>query len=98
VPGPKDLSILRYTLVYGENMGATTIKLHEETKAGLDKYREYRNESYDEVIRKLLYIAKNVKKKPELSEWAVKQIMESRERMKKGIYLTEDEVKKRFGL
>jgi len=32
----------------------TTIKIHEDTKQELDTFREYRNESYDEVIRKVV--------------------------------------------
>ena len=32
-------------------MDATTIKIHGDTKSQLDKFREYKNESYDEVIK-----------------------------------------------
>ena len=39
-------------------MNATTIKIHKDTKAEIDQFREYKNESYDEVLRKLLYIVK----------------------------------------
>ena len=31
----------------------TTTKIHEDTKIELDTFREYKNESYDEVIKKL---------------------------------------------
>jgi uncharacterized coiled-coil DUF342 family protein len=79
-------------------MGVTTIKLNTETKTELDKFREYKNESYDEVIRKVVYIAKNVKKKPQLSKETIKSIEEARERMKKGEYVTHEELKKRLGL
>ncbi|MBW2997724.1 hypothetical protein KY349_05275 [Candidatus Woesearchaeota archaeon] len=79
-------------------LDVTTIKLHTETKMELDRFRQYKNESYDEVIRKLLYVAKNIKKKPQLSKWAIKQIEEARENIKKGIYLTEEEAKERLGL
>ena len=37
-------------------MDATTIKIHENTKSELDTFREHINESYDEVIRKVIYI------------------------------------------
>ena len=77
---------------------ATTIKLHEETKLGLDQFREYKNESYDEVIKKVLYIVKQCKKKPELSQETIKAIEFARERIKKGHFLTEEEAKKRLGL
>ena len=43
-------------------------------------------------------IVKNVKKKPQLSKWAIKEIEEARKRMAKGEYITGDELKKRLGL
>ncbi len=79
-------------------MKATTIKIHKETKAEIDKYREYKNESYDELLRKILYIVKSVKKDPKLSKEAIKAIEEARKRMDKGHYYTEEEAKKILGL
>jgi len=78
-------------------MTATTIKLRTETKNQLDTFREYRNESYDEVINKLVYIAKNTKKNPELSKETIVSIEKARERIKKGNFLTEVEAIKRLG-
>ena len=37
----------------------TTIKLHKNTKKELDAFREHRSESYDEIVRKLVLIARN---------------------------------------
>ena len=79
-------------------MSTTTVKLHEETKEQLDLFREYKNESYDEVIRKMIYIAKTCKKKPELSQEVLLAIDKARERIKKGNFVTEEEAKKRLGL
>lgn len=76
----------------------TTIKLQSETKMELDRFREYKNESYDEVIRKVLSIVKNVKKKPQLSKWAIKEIERARKRIAKGQYVTMEELEKRMGL
>ena len=82
---PKSLNIPEYTAVYGDTiMDATTIKLHAETKAKLDEFREYKNESYDEVIQKVVFIAKTCKTKPELSKETVEAIEKARERIKKG--------------
>ncbi|MGM5487746.1 MAG: DUF7557 family protein [Nanobdellota archaeon] len=78
-------------------MSATTIKIHGETKSELDKFREYRNESYDELIHKLVHIAKNVKTQPELSKETVEAIEAARERIKKGKFLSENEAAKRLG-
>lgn len=79
-------------------MTSTTIKIHNETKGELDIFREYCNESYDEVIKKLIYVAKTAKKKPSLSKEIVLAIEKARERIKKGNFLSEKEAKKRLGL
>jgi len=79
-------------------MSATTIKIHIETKAEIDQFREYKNESYDEVLRKLIYIVKKLKKEPELSKETIKAIESARERIKKGHYVTEEEARRRLGL
>ena len=79
-------------------MNTTTIKIHKETKAQIDRYREYKNESYDEVIRKLLYIVKSLKKDPELSKETIEAIEAARKRMEKGQYYSLEEAKKILGL
>ena len=78
-------------------MSATTIKIHSETKSVLDTFREYKNESYDEVIAKLVYIAKNVKSKPKLSTEAIEAIESARKRIKQGNYITEEDAMRRLG-
>ncbi len=79
-------------------METTTIKVNHSTKAELDKFREYKNESYEEVIQKILFIAKNVAEEPELSREAIEAIEKARYRIKKGNFLTEAAAKKRLGL
>ena len=79
-------------------MNATTIKIHKDTKTEIDKFREYKNESYDEVLRKLIFIVKSLKKDPELSKETIEAIEAARKRMNKGQYYTEKEAKKRLGL
>ncbi len=79
-------------------MNSTTIKIHKDTKAEIDQFREYKNESYDEVLKKLIYIIKKLKKEPELSKETIKAIESARERIKKGHFLTEEEARKRLGL
>ncbi len=76
----------------------TTIKVHENTKLELDNFREYKNESYDEVIQKVVFIAKTCKTEPQLSKETVESIERARERMKRGKFLTEAEARKRLGL
>jgi predicted transcriptional regulator len=79
-------------------MEATTIKIRQDTKGQLDRFREYKNESYDEVIRKVVFIAKSTENEPELSREAMEAIEKARERIRKGKFLTEAEARKRLGL
>ena len=79
-------------------MNATTIKIHKDTKTEIDQFREYKNESYDEVLKKLIYIVKSIKKDPELSKETIHAIEQARKRMEQGHFLTEEEAKKRLGL
>ncbi len=79
-------------------MSSTTIKIHIDTKTEIDRFREYKNESYDEVLKKLIYIVKKIKKEPDLSKETLKAIEAARERMKQGHFVTEEEAKKRLGL
>lgn len=79
-------------------MAVTTIKVYGETKSQLDKFREYKNESYDEIIKKVIFIAKTCKTEPELSKETMEAIEKARERLKKGKFLTEGEARKRLSL
>jgi len=85
-----------HTIVY--TMSDTTIRIDEATKFELDTFREYKSESYDDVIRKVLYIAKTCKTKPKLSQEAIEQIEKARERIKSGNYVTSEDAKRRLGL
>ena len=78
-------------------MEATTIKIHGNTKQQLDQFREYKNESYDEVIKKMIYIAKKIKTQPELSKEVILAIEKARKRIKSGNFVTEEEARKRLG-
>ena len=76
----------------------TTIKLNNETKTELDGFRQYKNESYNELVRKLIYLAKMCEKQPKLTQQTVLEIKNARENIKKGNFYTEEEAKKILGL
>lgn len=78
-------------------MNATTIKIHLDTKHHLDRFREYKRESYDDLIRKMIYIVEKVKTEPELSIEAITGIENARKRIRMGNFVTEEEAKKRLG-
>lgn len=79
-------------------MGVTTIKLECQTKRQLDQFREYGGESYDHVVRKVVFIAKTALKNPKLSQQTVQEIEAARERIRKGDYHTEHEAKRLLGI
>ena len=76
----------------------TTIRLNKETKFELDNFRQYKNESYNELIRKLIFVAKMCEKEPKLSQKTIQEIKEAREKIKRGEFYTEEEAKKILGL
>jgi len=76
----------------------TTIRVNPKTKEELDQFRQYKNESYDELVRKLIYLVKLSEKEPRLSQKTIKEIKEARERVKRGEFYTEAEAKKILGL
>ena len=76
----------------------TTVRLNIQTKGELDKFKQYKNESYDELIRKLICIARLCENEPKLSQKTIKEIKEARERIKKREFYTEAEAKKILGL
>jgi hypothetical protein len=76
----------------------TTIRLNKSTKIELDQFKQYKSESYDELVRKLIYLAKLCERKPLLSQKTIFEIKKSRENIKKGEFYTEEESKKILGL
>ena len=76
----------------------TTIRIKPQTKEELDSFRQYKHESYDELVRKLVYLVKTCEKDPKLSQKSLQEIKEAREKIKKGEFYTEEEAKKILGL
>ena len=79
-------------------MDVCTIKLRRSTKKRLDRYRQYRSESYDEVVNKLAWIADTCQREPKLSQQTIKDIEKARAQYRRGDYVTLAEMKTRLGL
>ena len=62
-------------------MAITTVKLQKETKERLDKLRENRNESYDDILRKILYVLNATREDPFKAKKILERIGELRDRM-----------------
>jgi len=76
----------------------TTIRINSRTKLELDQFKQYKNESYDELVRKLIVVAKTCEKEPKLSQKTILEIKDARERIKHGNFYTEEEAKKILGI
>ncbi len=59
----------------------TTIKLLEETKLRLEKLREHKRESYEDILKKILYVLNVARDDPEKAKRVLIRISELRERM-----------------
>ena len=70
----------------------TTIKISKETKSRLSKLKEYDRETFDEVLKKILFILNTCRKDPEKS----REILEKIDNMikRKGSYDHKSEGKK----
>ncbi len=59
----------------------TTLKLEKETKERLEKLREHKRETYDDIIRKILYVLNTVREEPNKARAILEFIDEKRRRM-----------------
>lgn len=56
------------------NSKITTIKMRKETKERLDHLKEFERETYDEIIKKILYILNMVRGTPENARRVLRKI------------------------
>jgi hypothetical protein len=63
------------------NEKITTIKLLEETKNRIEKLREHKRESYDDILRKILYVLNTARDSPEKARRVLERISALRQRM-----------------
>lgn len=59
----------------------TTIKLTEETKLRIEKLREHKKESYDDILKKILYVLNAARDSPERAKRILERIEDLRARM-----------------
>lgn len=72
----------------------TTIKLLEETKFRIEKLREHKRESYDDILRKILYVLNTARDSPDKAKRILERISELRERMIKEQHQQKEDLKK----
>ena len=64
-----------------KNNNITTLKLEKETKERLEKLREHKRETYDDIIRKIMYVLNTVRDEPVKAKAVLEFIDEKRKRM-----------------
>jgi hypothetical protein len=79
-------------------MAITTIKLSKETKKRLDSLREYKKESYDEILGKILSVLNMCKLDPLKARRILGQISMKRMRLKDSKVYSETELKEKFNM
>ncbi len=52
----------------------TTLKVHKDTKERLDKLKEHEKETYEQVLRKILFILNTSRKNPEKAQKIMSKI------------------------
>lgn len=62
-------------------MDITTVKLQKETKERLEKLRESSRESYDDILRKILYTLNLTREDPVRAKRFLERVDELRKRM-----------------
>jgi len=55
-------------------MKITTIKIHKETKERLDKLKENPRETYEDILKKILFILNTSRKDPERAKFLMNKI------------------------
>jgi hypothetical protein len=58
----------------------TTIKLEQETKKRLEKLKENKNESFNDILKKILFILNTVRTEPEKSK-KILEVIDKRRKM-----------------
>ena len=56
----------------------TTMKILVETKSRLEKLREHKKESYDDILRKILYVLNTAREDPDKAKRTLERIEEIR--------------------
>lgn len=59
----------------------TTIKIKKETKGRIEKLREHKRETYDDILRKILYVLNTTRDDPDKARKVLVKIDELRKRM-----------------
>lgn len=76
----------------------TTIQISKTTREKLEKYKEYRRETYDEAINKLIQVREMVEHEPELKLEIIEELDAAERQLKRGMGISTKELAKKLGV
>lgn len=77
----------------------TSIQIEKSTLNRLKNFKEYKRETYDELINKLMKIIEALsKKEPELKEEVIQEVEEARKEIREGKGVSTKQLIKELGL
>lgn len=77
----------------------TSIQIEKSTLNKLKDFKEYKRETYDELINKLMKIIEALsKKEPELKEEVIQEVEEARKELREGKGISTRQLIKELGL
>lgn len=77
----------------------TSIQIEKSTLSKLKSFKEYRRETYDELINKLMKIIEALsKREPELKEEVIQEIEEARKDIREGKGISTKQLVRELGL
>lgn len=70
-------------------MEYTTLQIRKETRVKLQSFKDYKRETYDELLNKMMSIINALKDEPELREDVIEDVLEARRQARQGkVYST----------
>ena len=77
----------------------TSIQIDKSTLKKLKNFRDYKRETYDELLNKLMKIVEFIsKREPELKEEVIKEIEEARKEIKEGKGISTKQLIRELGI
>lgn len=77
----------------------TSIQINKKTLNKLKEFKDYKRETYDELLNKLMIVMEFIsKKEPELKEEVIKEIEEARKEIKEGKGISTNQIIRELGI
>ena len=76
----------------------TSIQLNKKTLNKLKEFKDYRRETYDEILNKMMKIIEALEKKPMLKKEIIEEVEEARRELREGKGISTAQLAKELGI